>query len=223
MRTKLVDRKLPNYSIAEERFNYISHIVGGVVGVMALISCVIISSWKHDLMGIYTSIIYGITMVLLYCMSSIYHGLRDSIAKRVFQVLDHCAIYILIAGTYTPIALCCIREVNPKIGWGLFIFEWSMAVIAIIFNAIDLKQYEVFSMICNLVMGWGVVVVLPLAMKALTLGGFIYILVGGILYTIGAVLYGLGIKKRSYMHCIFHIFVLLGTIAQLIGIIFYVL
>jgi hemolysin III len=223
MRTKLVDRKLPNYSIAEERFNYISHIVGGVVGVMALISCVIISSWKHDLMGIYTSIIYGITMVLLYCMSSIYHGLRDSIAKRVFQVLDHCAIYILIAGTYTPIALCCIREVNPKIGWGLFIFEWSMAVIAIIFNAIDLKQYEVFSMICNLVMGWGVVVVLPLAMKALTLGGFIYILVGGILYTIGAVLYCLGIKKRSYMHCIFHIFVLLGTIAQLIGIIFYVL
>ena len=223
MRTKLVDRKLPNYSIAEERFNYISHIVGGVVGVMALISCVIISSWKHDLMGIYTSIIYGITMVLLYCMSSIYHGLRDSIAKRVFQVLDHCAIYILIAGTYTPIALCCIREVNPKIGWGLFIFEWSMAIIAIIFNAIDLKQYEVFSMICNLVMGWGVVVVLPLAMKALTLGGFIYILVGGILYTIGAVLYGLGIKKRSYMHCIFHIFVLLGTIAQLIGIIFYVL
>lgn len=223
MRTKLVDRKLPNYSIAEERFNYISHIVGGVVGVMALISCVIISSWKHDLMGIYTSIIYGITMVLLYCMSSIYHGLRDSIAKRVFQVLDHCAIYILIAGTYTPIALCCIREVNPKIGWGLFIFEWSMAVIAIIFNAIDLKQYEVFSMICNLVMGWGVVVVLPLAMKALTLGGFIYILVGGILYTIGAVLYGLGIKKRSYMHCIFHIFVLFGTIAQLIGIIFYVL
>lgn len=200
MRTKLVDRKLPNYSIAEERFNYISHIVGGVVGVMALISCVIISSWKHDLMGISTSIIYGITMVLLYCMSSIYHGLRDSIAKRVFQVLDHCAIYILIAGTYTPIALCCIREVNPKIGWGLFIFEWSMAVIAIIFNAIDLKQYEVFSMICNLVMGWGVVVVLPLAMKALTLGGFIYILVGGILYTIGAVLYGLGIKKRSYMH-----------------------
>ena len=223
MRTKLVDRKLPNYSIAEERFNYISHIVGGVVGVMALISCVIISSWKHDLMGISTSIIYGITMVLLYCMSSIYHGLRDSIAKRVFQVLDHCAIYILIAGTYTPIALCCIREVNPKIGWGLFIIEWSMAVIAIIFNAIDLKQYEVFSMICNLVMGWGVVVVLPLAMKALTLGGFIYILVGGILYTIGAVLYGLGIKKRSYMHCIFHIFVLLGTIAQLIGIIFYVL
>lgn len=223
MRTKLVDRKLPNYSIAEERFNYISHIVGGVVGVMALISCVIISSWKHDLMGISTSIIYGITMVLLYCMSSIYHGLRDSIAKRVFQVLDHCAIYILIAGTYTPIALCCIREVNPKIGWGLFIFEWSMAVIAIIFNAIDLKQYEVFSMICNLVMGWGVVVVLPLAMKALTLGGFIYILVGGILYTIGAVLYGLGIKKRSYMHCIFHVFVLLGTIAQLIGIIFYVL
>jgi len=223
MRTKLADRELPNYSISEERFNYISHIVGGVVGVIALISCVIISSWKHDLIGISTSIVYGITMTLLYSMSSIYHGLRDSIAKRVFQVLDHCAIYILIAGTYTPIALCCIREVNPKIGWGLFIFEWSMAVIAIIFNAIDLKQYEVFSMICNLGMGWAVVVVLPVAMKALTLGGFIYILLGGILYTIGAVLYGLGKSKRSYMHCIFHVFVLLGSIAQLLGIMIYVL
>ncbi len=223
MRTRLADRKLPNYSIGEERFNYISHIVGGGVGVIALILCVIISSWHHDVMAIVTSIIYGTTMILLYCMSSIYHGLRDGIAKRVFQVLDHCAIYILIAGTYTPIALCSIREINPGVGWGLFIVEWSMAIIAIIFNAIDLKKYAVFSMICNLVMGWGAVAVLPVAVKALTLNGFIYILVGGILYTVGAVLYGIGKKKKSYMHCIFHIFVLLASIVQLIGIMFYAL
>ena len=223
MRTKLADRKLPNYSIGEERFNYISHIVGGGVGVIALILCVIISSWHHDVMGIVTSIIYGTTMILLYCMSSIYHGLKDGIAKRVFQVLDHCAIYILIAGTYTPIALCSIREVNPVIGWVLFLVEWSMAIIAIIFNAIDLKKYALFSMICNLVMGWGAVAVLPVTVKALTWNGFIYILVGGILYTIGAVLYGIGKKKRSYMHCIFHIFVLLASIVQLLGIMFYAL
>lgn len=223
MRTRLADRKLPNYSIGEERFNYISHIVGGGVGVIALILCVIISSWHHDVMAIVTSIIYGTTMILLYCMSSIYHGLRDGIAKRVFQVLDHCAIYILIAGTYTPIALCSIRKINPGVGWGLFIVEWSMAIIAIIFNAIDLKKYAVFSMICNLVMGWGAVAVLPVAVKALTLNGFIYILVGGILYTVGAVLYGIGKKKKSYMHCIFHIFVLLASIVQLIGIMFYAL
>lgn len=222
MRTRLIDRKLPNYSIAEERFNYISHIVGGVIGIVALIFCVAISAWNHNNIGIITSIVYGITMILLYSMSSIYHGLKDSMAKRVFQVLDHCAIYILIAGTYTPITLCAIRPVNPAVGWGIFIVEWFVAIIAIIFNAIDLHKYSVFSMICNLVMGWGIIVVLPIVIKALTWDGFMYILVGGIFYTIGAILYGMGTNK-SYMHCIFHIFVLLGSVSHLLGIMFYVL
>ena len=222
MRTKLIDRQLPNYSIGEERFNYISHIVGGALGIIALILCVMISAWHHDVMAIVTSSVYGISMILLYSMSSIYHGLRDGMAKRVFQVLDHCAIYILIAGTYTPIALCSIRAVDNTIGWAAFIIEWALAVIAIIFNAIDLKKYAVFAMICNLIMGWGIVVVLPIAVKALTWNGFVYILSGGILYTIGAILYEIG-KNKSYMHCVFHVFVLLGSIAHLLGIMFYVL
>ena len=172
MRTKLMDRKLPNYSIAEERFNYISHIVGCAIGVIALVLCSIISAWNHDIMAISTSIVYGTTMILLYCMSSIYHGLRDGIAKRVFQILDHCAIYILIAGTYTPITLCAIEPLNHTIGWAILIVEWSLAIVAIIFNAIDLKKYSVFAMICNLVMGWGIIVVIPVAIEALTWNGF---------------------------------------------------
>ena len=100
--------------------------------------------------------------------------------------------------------------------------EWFIAIIAIIFNAIDLKKYSVFAMICNLVMGWGIIVALPVAIKALTWDGFMYILAGGIFYTVGAVLYGLG-RNKSYMHCIFHVFVLLGSVAQLFGIMFYVL
>ena len=212
MRTKLIDRKLPNYSIAEERFNYISHIVGGAIGVIGLVLCVAISAWHHNIIAIATSVVYGITMILLYSMSSIYHGLKDGIAKRVFQVLDHCAIYILIAGTYTPIALCAIKPVNSTVGWGVFIIEWSLAIVAIIFNA----------MICNLVMGWGIIVVIPVAIEALTWNGFMYILAGGIFYTVGAVLYGIG-RNKSYMHCIFHVFVLLGSIAHLLGIMFYVL
>ena len=222
MRTKLIDRTLPNYSIVEERFNYISHILGGVIGVIALVLCVLISAWHHNIMAIVTSVVYGLSMIVLYSMSSIYHGLKDCMAKRVFQVLDHCAIYALIAGTYTPITLCAIRPINPTVGWGIFIMEWFLATIAIIFNAIDLKKYSVFSMICNLVMGWGVIVVLPVAIEALTWDGFMYILAGGIFYTIGAILYGTG-RKKSYMHCIFHVFVLLGSIAHLLGIIFYVL
>lgn len=222
MRTKLIDRKLPNYSIAEERFNYISHIVGGFIGIIALVLCVAISAWHHNIIAIATSAVYGITMILLYSMSSIYHGLKDGMAKRVFQVLDHCAIYILIAGTYTPIALCAIKPVNSTVGWGVFIIEWSLAIVAIIFNAIDLKKYAVFAMICNLVMGWGIIVVIPVAIEALTWNGFMYILAGGIFYTVGAVLYGIG-RNKSYMHCIFHVFVLLGSIAHLFGIMFYVL
>lgn len=222
MRTKLVDRELPNYTIGEERFNYISHIVGGGIGIIALIACVAISAWHHNVIGIISSIIYGLTMILLYSMSSIYHGLRDGIAKRVFQILDHCAIYILIAGTYTPVALCAIREINSKIGWVLLILEWGLAVVAIIFNAIDLKQYATFSMICNLVMGWAIILIFPIAIEALTWDGFVFMLVGGILYTIGAILYGIGINK-SYMHCVFHVFVLLGSVDQLIGIMYYVI
>ena len=131
-------------------------------------------------------------------------------------------IYILIAGTYTPIALCAIKPVNSTVGWGVFIIEWSLAIVAIIFNAIDLKKYAVFAMICNLVMGWGIIVVIPVAIEALTWNGFMYILAGGIFYTVGAVLYGIG-RNKSYMHCIFHVFVLLGSIAHLLGIMFYVL
>ena len=131
-------------------------------------------------------------------------------------------LYILIAGTYTPITLCSIREINPSIGWGLFIIEWLLAIVAIVFNAIDIKKYSKLAMICNIVMGWGVIVVTPVVIKALTWNGFMYILVGGILYTIGAILYVIG-KKKTYMHCVFHIFVLFGSIVQLLGIIFYVL
>ena len=106
MRTKLIDRKLPNYSIAEERFNYIYHIAGSVIGIIAQVLCVVISVWNHNIMAIVTSIVYGITMIVLYYMSSIYHGIKDCMAKRVFQLLDHCAIYALIAGIYSNYTLC---------------------------------------------------------------------------------------------------------------------
>lgn len=222
MRTKLSDRVLPTYTKGEEIFNMVSHIVGGAFAVTALVVCVVVSALKGSAYGVVTSSIYGATMVLLYCMSSIYHGLRPGIAKKVLQVLDHCTIYLLIAGTYTPILLCAMRPVYPAIAWTVFGIEWGCAALAITLTAIDLKQYRAFSMICYIVMGWAIIFAIVPTLEVLTLPGFLYVLGGGILYTVGAVLYGLG-KKRRYMHNAFHVFVIGGSVLQFFGIILYAL
>lgn len=112
-RTKLCDRILPNYTKGEEIFNMTSHIIGGVLGVVALVLCVIFSAIHHNPFGVVSSCIYGVTMILLYTMSSIYHGLHPNLkAKKIFQILDHCSIFLLIAGSYTPFALCTLRNVS---------------------------------------------------------------------------------------------------------------
>lgn len=217
MRTVLSDRKLPNYSHGEELFNMISHIVGGAMGILVLVFCIIVAALHNNVFGVVSSAIYGASMILLYSMSSIYHGLTNQTAKKVFQVLDHCAIYLLIAGTYTPIALSAIRPHYPALGWMIFGLEWALAALSITLTAIDLKRYQVFSMICYLLMGWMIIFFVGQVIVALSIRGFLFILAGGILYTIGAVLYNAG-KKRPYAHGVFHLFVLLGSLAQFFGI-----
>ena len=138
------------------------------------------------------------------------------------QIHDHCTIYFLIGGTYTPIVLGPIRELSPCWGWTIFGIVWGCAALGAVFTAIDLKKYAVLSMICYLGMGWCIVIAAKITIEALSLPALLWILAGGIAYTIGAVLYGIGSKHR-YIHSVFHIFVLLGSIAQYFGIIFYVL
>ncbi len=222
VRTKLMDREMPTYTRGEERFNMISHIVGCAVGVTALVLGIVVSAIHHNGYGIASSIVYGLSMILLYTMSSIYHGLHDGKAKRVLQVLDHCTIYLLIAGTYTPILLSAIRPIDPVACWTLFIVIWVLAAVAITLTAIDLQRYRVFSMICYICMGWSIVVRVPLLIEAVGMNGFWLILSGGLSYTIGAIIYNVG-KKRRYMHCVFHFFVVLGSVLQLIAILLYVL
>lgn len=220
-RTKLKDRVLPNYTKAEEIFNMVTHIVGGGIGVIALIICVIVSVVHKDVWAVVGSSIYGVSLVMLYTMSSIYHGLRKGTAKKVMQVLDHCTIYFLIAGTYTPILLCSIRRTAPVIAWVLFGFVWGCASLATTLTAIDLKKYSKFSMVCYLGMGWCIVYAFDVAVKAVSLDGMLMILAGGISYTIGAMLYGIG-GKIKYFHSIFHIFVVFGSILQFLAIVIYV-
>lgn len=219
-RIKLKDRLLPDYTRGEEWMNMVTHIVGGGVGVAALGLCLSRALRYGDGFSLAGALIYGLAMILLYTMSSVYHGLAPSTGKKVLQVLDHCTIYLLIAGTYTPIALCNLRTVNPALGWGMLIFQWGLAAVAVTLTAIDLKKYNVFSMICYIGMGWCVIVTIVPVYKALTFWGFMWLLGGGIMYTIGAVLFCLGTKKR-YIHSIFHIFVVLASLMHFICIFFF--
>ena len=219
-RTKLSDRVLPEYTKGEEIFNFVSHIVGGGLGVVALVLCVIFAAIRGNGFGVVASCIYGVTLIALYTMSSIYHGLRPETAKKVFQIIDHCTIYFMIFGSYCPVALCSIREQNTAYGWILFGVELILVAIATTLTAIDLKKYKVFSMICYIGMGWAIIFFIRPLLNAIGVEGVLWFLAGGILYTVGAVIYGF---KRKYAHCIFHIFVLLGSIAHFFAIILYVL
>lgn len=220
-RTKLKDRLLPNYTRGEEIANMVTHIIGGVMGIVALVLCVIFAAVRGNVYGIIGGSIFGVSMILLYTISSIYHGLKHSTAKKVFQILDHCSIFILIAGTYTPIVLGPVREFSIALGWTLFGVVWGLAIIGIVFNSIDIKKYKIFSMICYLGMGWCIMAIAPKIKYILVPEALYMILAGGILYTIGAVLYIVGHKKK-FFHTYFHVFVDLGSLLHFLAILFYI-
>ncbi len=222
-RVKLRDRILPKYTKGEEIFNMTSHIVGAVLGIVATVLCVVFAAIHGNVYGVVSGAIYGVTMIILYTMSSIYHGLSPKrYSKRVFQVLDHCSIFLLIAGSYTPFALCTIREYDTASGWVIFGVIWAVAILGIVLNSIDIKKFKVFSMICYLLMGWCIVFKIGLLPKLLGTAGFVLLLLGGIAYTVGAILYGIG-KKHKYMHSVFHLFILLGSLLQFFCILLFVM
>lgn len=218
-RIPLKKRALPNYTRGEEIINMTTHIFGTIFGIVVLIIGVIISKNTWDIAG---SIIYGLSMISLFTVSSVYHGLRPSTGKKVMRIIDHCTIYILIAGTYTPILFSAIRPMDPVLAWTIFSIEWGLTALAITLTAIDMKKYAKFSMFCYLAMGWFIVVAFQPAVEAVGWQGMLWLIYGGVAYTIGAILYGLG-KKIKYFHSVFHVFVNLGCVFQAICILQYVL
>lgn len=221
-RTPLAQRTLPAYTHGEEIFNFVSHVVGGGLAVVMLALCVVRASIHHNPWAIVSSAVYGLSMICVYTISSVYHGLRPLRAKKVLQILDHCTIYFLIFGSYLPILLCSIRPVSPITAWVLFGSILAIMALAVTFTAIDLKKYRVLSMICYIGLGWCIVFAAPVALRALPIPGLIWLLAGGIAYTVGAILYGIGVHKR-YMHAVFHLFVILGSVLQFVCIYFYVI
>lgn len=214
------DLNIPKYTLGEEITNSITHGIGALLSIVALIISIIISAIHYNGVGIVCSIIYGTSMILMYLMSCLYHSMSSNIkAKKVFRIIDHCDIYLYIAGCYTPF---CISLIGGKIGWTLFGLVWSCAIIGVLLNAINLEKNKKLSLILYLVMGWMIIISIKPLINNLPINGLLLLLSGGIIYTLGAIIYKMG-SKRKYFHSIFHIFVLIGSILQFFSIIFYTL
>jgi len=210
---------VPKYNLCEELINSISHGLGVILGIVALVLTIVQSAKNHSTIGVVSSCIYGSTMIIMYLNSCLYHAFSPRIkAKKVFRILDHCDIYLFIAGCYTPYCLCLIGGIK---GWVIFSIIWLSAIVGVLLNAIDLEKFQIPSVILYLVMGWMIIFSYNSIEEVLALPGLILLITGGVAYTIGAILYGIGSKKR-YFHSVFHFFVLAGSILQFLSILIYV-
>lgn len=211
--------EIPKYTLGEELLSAISHGVGALLSIAALILCVVFSAIHHNAYAVVSSVIYGSTSIILFTMSTLYHSLKVNNAKRIFRIIDHCSIFLLIAGTYTPFALVSL----PKgLGWTIFGINWGCAVLGIVLNSINLKKFKKISMVLYLIMGWMIIFSFKSLKASIDLAGIYIMLAAGSLYTIGAIFYGIG-KKHKYMHGIFHLFVLTASILFFFAIFLFVI
>lgn len=209
--------RIPKYSLSEELINSISHGVGALVSVAGLIFCILKADSVISLVSV---ILYCSFMIMLYTLSCIYHALSPKIkGKKVLRVLDHCGVLLMVAGTYMPICLSLFSS-KPALGWTIFGIVWAVTIVAVVFNAINVDKYEVISVICNLILGWGVLIILKPISYVCRPEGIFFLIFGGILYTVGSILYAIG-SKIKFMHSIFHFFVIAGSICHFIFIYFY--
>ena len=220
-RTSITDRKLPSYTKEEEIFNTVTHIIGGVFGIAVLVLCTVFSALHSNISGIVSGIIYGFSMITVYTVSSVYHGLdaeRACTAKKIMQIIDHCDIYGLIIGTYAPVVLTYFRKEHPLAAWLSFGTVCIFSVIGIIFTSVDFKKYAVISYGAYFVAGWSILLNMYLLFKTYSPEFVILLIAGGAVYTSGMIFYVLEKKNFKYGHSIFHIFILCGSVIQFIPI-----
>lgn len=206
------------YRYRSERFNMISHLVGVLLAVPAVIVLVAYASMKGDPWRIVSFSVYGVTLFTLYLFSTLYHGARGKL-KKLFQTFDHLAIYLLIAGSYTPFTLVTL---NGAWGWSLFGTVWLLAVVGIVIDSFHNKGPRIIQMVIYIIMGWLILVAMYPLMQHLPAGGVVLLITGGIFYTTGIGFYALD-KKIPYGHGIWHLFVLAGSASHYLAMLFYVL
>jgi len=203
--------KIPDYTLGEEIVNAITHGLGAIFGIVALTVLLIKNNYNNLISSLCFSV-YGSSLIILYTASTLYHALKVSRAKAIFRKLDHCSIFLLIAGTYTPISGLLIGGVT-----GIIVLAciWATAILGVVLNAINVNKFAKFSFACYLLMGWSVVFVIKPLIQVLSGLQALWLIIGGAAYTLGAILYLLG-KKAKYIHGVWHLFVLLGSVSHFI-------
>lgn len=196
-------------TLGEELVNAISHGLGALLGVVGLIVLVVRAALCGETIHVVSVTIFGVSMILLYLVSCLYHVLPASKGKRVFQVLDHCSIFILIVGSYAPI---CLVTVGGKLGLTVFLVNAACGLLGILLNAVSFHRWKRLSQVLYLVMGWMGILVFPAILRNMSHLGFILLVLGGVSYTVGVIFYRQ--KEKRYRHGIWHVFVLLGTVLQ---------
>ena len=209
--------EIPKYTLAEELISSISHGIGALLGIAALVLSVVFS---HKPISIVSSSIYGASLIILYTISCLYHSFSPKIgAKKVFRILDHACIYLLIFGTYMPYLLVLIGGAKGWTLWGILL---GLSVIGIILNAINLEKFKTISLISYILMGWIIIFSFNDVKTLLGFTGTLYLILGGLFYTVGALIYKF-CKNIKYMHSLFHFFVLAGSIFHFFSIFLYVI
>lgn len=214
--------KLADYTRREDWLNSISHIVGGGLAVVALLMCCVKSILLHRWDFFIISLVYGLTTIAMYACSSVYHALRPNNGKKIMRMIDHSMIYPMIAGTITPFALLVIRPVKPALGWIIFGVAWAVVAVIIPLTLTLFEKTKAIGMVLYLALGWMIIISIKTLLEVFSFTGTMLLIAGGIAYTVGAIVYGIGSKKR-YFHSVFHFFVLAGSILHFLSIFLYVL
>lgn len=206
------------YTLGEEIFNSVSHGVGTLLAIGGMVVLIVFSAIYADAWAVVSASIYGATLTILYAMSTLYHSLTNSKAKKFFRIMDHNSIFLLIAGTYTPFTLVALRG---GLGWTLFGIVWGATVLGVIFNSINLEKYKKISLVCYIAMGWVIIMAIKPMIAALPIVSLIFLVLGGICYTGGVVFYA--IKKIRYFHSVWHLFVLAGSVLHYFSVLFMII
>lgn len=208
----------PQYTIAEELFHAVSHGAGVLLSIAGLTWMLYVSIEAADPWRISASVVYGLSLVSLFLASTIYHSMHASPRRHLFKLADHCAIYLLIAGTYTPFLLVSMRTTT---GWWLFGAIWTLATAGILTKLWFRHRFPKLALAGYLAMGWLVVLAAPEVVAAIEPSGLAWLVAGGLSYTIGAAFYAF--KRMQFSHAIWHVFVLVGGICHFMAVILYVL
>ncbi len=204
----MVDTALKKrYTIGEEIFNAISHGTGSLLAVAGTVVLIVLSAMYADAWAVVSASIYGASLIILYTMSTLYHAITNEKAKKFFRIMDHNTIFFLIAGTYTPFTLVPLRG---ALGWTLFGVVWGAAILGIVLNSIDLEKFRKPSVVCYVLMGWVIIIAIKPMLSTLPSMSLVFLLTGGILYTVGIIFYA--IKKIKWFHSVWHLFTVAGSI-----------